>query len=173
MTVSLFDSLKKEINERQEELSVLQIAIEKRAERFSDTAKWFRIVIIFLGAFVATRDVAKTYMGDGITVVLIYTGVGLIITVLTSMITAFRYESIAPDLKMLAVACNAYVLDIDGKLPMEGDARPLETLISEAQALISAQNQAINDIQTKAAALGVNIVRKARKLKLHGDQSEG
>jgi hypothetical protein len=166
MEPTLLDSLRNEINERQDELQNLQMVVEKTAEQNSDRAKWIRVVIIFLGALAATRDVAdKLFPNHSSTVIFSFTGFAFAITVLSSIMASFRYENLSAELKILAVECNTYILDIDRQLPMEGDTTTIETQITAAQNLIVLQNQAIKDIQTKAAKLGINIIRKARKLK--------
>ena len=55
MSTPLLDELKEDINERQDELFSIQIALEDEARKASNFAKYLRIAVIFLGAFAATR----------------------------------------------------------------------------------------------------------------------
>jgi Co/Zn/Cd efflux system component len=89
MSISLLDELKDDINERQDELFSIQIALEDEARRASNFAKYLRIAVIFLGAFAATREAAdRLYDSSSVShkpVVVIYTLLGLAITVVGSI----------------------------------------------------------------------------------------
>ena len=165
MPSELFNELMSDINERQEELNAVQVALEWTAKRSSDLGKFLKVSVIVLGAFSATRDVADKIFPNTM-VILIYTSVALAITIIGGIVTAFRYESRASDVNLLAVECSSYIREIDGNLPRKGDPAPMEHQVAAAHELIDLQNDRIRTVQDKSARLGVNINRRVRKIKM-------
>ena len=113
------ESIREDINERQEALNDVQVALEKEAKALSRRAVILRIAVIFLGAFVATREAADklwpptSYPTANWWVILIYTLLAVLIAFIGGIAAAFRYENRAADLKILAAECNSYKLIID------------------------------------------------------------
>ncbi|MDQ1613768.1 MAG: hypothetical protein QOG00_3699 [Pyrinomonadaceae bacterium] len=168
MSASLLDELKEDINERQEELFSIQVALEAEARRLSNLAKYMRIAVIFLGAFAATRDAADGLFVSTLephqSVMVIYTLLALAITVIGSISATFRPDNTAAELKILAAECNANLLAIDCRLPRKADNAPVEAQIEAAHLLILYQNEKISEVRAKAARIGMLIERKIRKL---------
>lgn len=168
MSTSLLDELKEDIKERQDELFSIQIALEDEARRASNFAKYLRIAVIFLGAFAATREAADrlydSSSGSHQSVVVIYTLLGLAITVIGSISATFRFDNTAAELKILAAECNACLLAIDCQLPRKGDTSPVEEQIGAARKLILLQNEKISELRSKAAKIGMVVGRKIRRL---------
>lgn len=168
MSQALLAELIEDINERQDELFAVQTTLESEARRASNFAKYLRIAIIFLGAFAATREAADSLYdssrGSSNAVVVIYTLLGLSITVIGSISATFRPDNTAAELKILAAECNACLLMIDCQLPRKNDPAPIEEQITAARRLINLQNEKISEIRAKAAKLGMLIDRKIRKL---------
>ena len=168
MSTPLIEELKEDINERQEELYSIQIALEAEARRASNLAKYLRIAIIFLGAFAATREAADRLYdstgGSHQSVIVIYTLLGLAITVIGSISATFRPDNTAAELKILAAECNSCLLAIDCQLPRKTDNSPCEEQIEAARRLILFQNEKISEIHEKAAKIGMLIDRKIRRL---------
>jgi hypothetical protein len=175
MSTFLLDELKEDINERQDELFSIQIALEDEARRASNFAKYLRIAVIFLGAFAATREAADRLLhdpsagspqsvGSHQSVIVIYTLLGLAITVIGSISATFRPDNTAAELKILAAECNSCLLAIDCQLPRKGDTSPIEEQIEGARKLILFQNEKISELRSKAAKIGTVIDRKIRKL---------
>jgi hypothetical protein len=168
MSTSLLDELKEDINERQEELYAIQIALEAEARKASNLAKYLRIAIIFLGALAATREAAdrlyNSASGSHQSVIVIYTLLGLAITVIGSISATFRPDNTAAELKILAADCNTCILSIDSQLPRKTDTSPVDEQVRAARKLILLQNEKISEIHGKAAKIGMLIDRKIRKL---------
>ncbi len=169
MSTALLDELKEDINERQEELHSIQAALEAEARKSANIAKYLRIAVIFLGAFAATREAADRLYETGSnsshhSVIVIYTLLGLAITVVGSISATFRPDNTAAELKILAAECNACLLAIDCQLPRKTDPSPAEEQIEAAQKLILFQNEKISEVREKAAKIGMLIDRKIRKL---------
>lgn len=166
MSTSLLDELKEDINERQEELFSIQAALEAEAHRASNVARLLRIAVIFLGAFGATREVADRLAGTerSKSVIVIYTLLGLAITVIGSIAATFRPDNKAAELKILGAECSSCLLAIDCRLPRKNDASSVAEQVEAARKLILLQNEKIGEIRGKAAKIGVLIERKIRKL---------
>ena len=168
MSTPLLEELKEDINERQEELSSIQVALEAEAHKASNFAKYLRIAVIFLGAFAATREAADSLIGRSSgthgSVIVIYTLLGLAITVIGSISATFRPDNTAAELKILAAECNACLLAIDCQLPRRTDTAPIEEQLAAARRLILLQNEKISEIRGKAAKIGMLIDRKTRRL---------
>jgi hypothetical protein len=168
MSTSLLDELKEDINERQDELFSIQIALEDEARKASNFAKYLRIAVIFLGAFAATREATdrlyNSSSGSHPSVIVIYTLLGLAITVIGSISATFRPDNTAAELKILAAECNSCLLAIDCQLPRKGDTSPIEEQIEAARKLILLQNEKISEVRSKAAKIGMMIGRKIRRL---------
>ena len=164
MPSELFNELLSDINERQEELNAVQVALEWTAKRSSDLGKFLKVSVIVLGAFSATRDVADKILPNTM-VMLIYTAVALAITIIGGIVTAFRYESRASEVNLLAVECSSYIREIDANLPRQDDPAPIDHQVAAAHELIDLQNDHIRTVQDKSARLGVNINRRVRKIK--------
>ena len=167
MFTSLLEELKEDVNERQEELFSIQVALEAEARKSSNFAKYLRIAVIFLGAFAATREAAdRLYnsapgsLASHRSVVVIYTLLGLAITVVGSVSATFRPDNTAAELKILAAECNSFLLAIDCQLPRKADTSPVEEQIEAARRLILLQNEKIGEIRGKAAKIGMLIDRK-------------
>ena len=172
MSEDLLNELKVDINERQDELNAVQQALEDYAKWNSKIANRLKIAVILFGAIVATRDVADKIVPGALwpnsnkLVIISYTLVGLLIAVIGGVAAAFRFENKAAELKVLAAESNAYLLDIDCKLPKKGDPEPIEHQIHAARELILFQNAKLSEIQGQAARIGVGINRKVRKIRI-------
>lgn len=165
MPSELLSALTTDINERQDELNAVQVALEASAKYSSDLGKVLKVAVIILGAISATRDVADKIFPQTM-VILTYTVVALAITIIGGIVTAFRYEARASEMNLLAVECSSYIRDVDGKLPRKGDPAPEAQQVAAAQELIALQNNCIRTIQDKAAKAGININRRVRKIKM-------
>ncbi|MBI1882569.1 MAG: hypothetical protein HYR94_30715 [Chloroflexi bacterium] len=166
MSDSLVDELNREVNERQQDLNDTQLVLESYAARESGLAKWMRVFVIFLGAFAATQAVADKLLGaDSIVGTVIYAVVGLLIATLGGIEAAFGFQKKTTNLRKLTVECKAYILDIDCQIPQDINA-DIEDRIKTLRNLLTLQNNALKDIQGKAADIGVNITRKVRHLRV-------
>lgn len=165
MPSELLNELMADINERQEELNAVQVALEWSAKHSSDLGKVLKVAVIILGAISATRDVADKIF-PATMVILTYTTIALAITIIGGIVTAFRYEARASDMNLLAVECSSYIREIDSQLPRKGDPAPDAQQVAAAHELIMLQNDRIRTIQDKAAKAGININRRVRKIKM-------
>lgn len=169
MSESLLEKLRQEVDERQEYFNEVLLVLEKRAANESGWAKWIRSIIIFLGALVATREVASPPNSPW--VIGFYTCVGLLIATLGGVEAAFGYQRRASELRILSAECKSYILELDCQIPLVEASNTVEAQIEAANQLIKLQNEKLTDIQVRAARSDVNITRKVRKLKTRGEPS--
>jgi hypothetical protein len=133
---------------------------EKRLTRIAAASK---VVIIVLGAFAATHGAASTIFGEGaVSVLVVYTVVGLIIAAVGGSETAFRFESRSSGLRLLTAEVNSTVWRLRSKwhakvMAVKGDDR-----IHAAESLIDEQIEYLPEVQKQAAELGVNILSEVR-----------
>jgi hypothetical protein len=175
MPLEVLNNLSQRINERQDELDRVLTVLESRANKESDWGKVLKVLIIVLGAIAATRDVAEKLYPDhqhpraGTAIAISYTFLALLITVIAGITTAFRFESRAADLKLLAAECNSLRREIDGRLP-NVDRGSTDDQLKEAREIIELQDKTLTEMEGKAARLYLNIVRRVKKLQTKSEQ---
>lgn len=166
MSAALLEELKTEIDERQQELNATLLSLEKIASRQYNWAKFIRIAIIFLGAFAATKAAADQLLAGGNPVygTILYSFIGLLIATLGGVEASFWFQKKATDLRTLAADCNSRILDIDCKIPQDAESQ-VEDRLESVWEILELQNKSLKEIQSRAAEIGVNITRNARKMK--------
>jgi hypothetical protein len=163
MAGSLLDELKQNVEERQVDLNDTLLTLEKRAAEESGRGKWVRVVLIFLGALVVTREVAdKVFPQATPAIPIFYAVAGLLVATLGGIEAAFTFQKSASDLRKLAAECNSYIQDIDSRLLFDLNTPEAEQNLRQ---LLALQNEKLTTIHNKAAEVGVNITRKVRKLR--------
>ena len=166
--ISELEHLEQEINDRQQDLDYTLKILENSAARESRRAIKIRILIIFLGAFSATKAVADRIAGSDTTIgtvnTIIYALAGLLIATLGSVEAAFDLQKRGSSLRRIAVDCKAHILDINYQMSQNPNASP-ENRIQAARNLLALQNNALKDIQGRASEFGVNISRTVRILR--------
>lgn len=176
MSEDTLDNLKERINERQQDLANVLTALVTTANKDSDWGKVLKVATIVLGAMAATRDVADKldpadkFPTGSRAIVFTYTILALLITVIGGVAAAFRFETRAADLKLLATECNSHRREIDSLLP-NVEICPPDKQIEEAGKIIKLQGDRLKEMEEKAAKLNMNIVRKVRKLQTKSAQA--
>ena len=131
------------------------VTLAKIAERLSVRSMIVKTLLIFLGALVATREVASGVFGvNNIAVIVIYTLIGVLIATLAGLEVAFRWENRSVELKNLAANTRAERRKLESAIVKNNTA-----LASES--LLDALDKQSSETQEKAASLGVNIVLAA------------
>ena len=165
------------IQERQQELHRIAGILATAAQTGGRRAAIGKVLVIVLGAFVATQAVAAKLWGDtNMYITIIYTLAGLLIAAVTGVEAAFKTESRSSALKALATRCQITIFQIDTQWQKSvgwyqeasGDSAIEDGRIKAAQALLEMQDQTLNDAASKATELGVNVAYEVRQL-YHGD----
>jgi hypothetical protein len=135
------------------------------AQRVAARARISKVVLIFLGALVATRETANQVFGDAdVGAAVFYTLVGLGVAVLAGLEAAFRWESRGAELKSLSAACQATVRSVDSQWHKEVGSAEGPERVRAALTLLELQDAKLTDVQSRAADLGVNITLEVREL---------
>lgn len=140
------------VDQRIEDLRSTGVNLAKIAKRLSVRAMTVKTLLIFLGALVATREIATQLFGVTNNAVMVsYTLMGVLIATLAGLEAAFKWENRSIELKNLAADCRnrrrkleSTIYKTDGTLDREN---LLDTLDNESAG-----------VQEKAASLGVNVV---------------
>lgn len=91
--------------------------VAKDTQKISRAASIFKVLTIFLGAFVATREVANQLIGSTNSInVVLYAAIGLLIAVIAGLDAAFKWESRAADLRVVASSCLTYSQQINTQM---------------------------------------------------------
>ena len=157
--------LKRGIYERQEELHNLAKVLSDSAGKLGRIGAIARVAIIVLGAVVATQGVADRIAGEGSVGVLIgYTLCGVLITAISGLEAAFKTESRATELNLLAATCQSTVWRTDSEWQKSIGSGLAENPVIAARSLLETQDQVLTEIHTKAAQLGINVTQEVREL---------
>lgn len=133
--------------------------LAKVAHNINLLASTVKVVVIFLGALVASKEVANQLMGSSnVANIVIFTLIGLLITVLTGLEVAFKWESTSAELKNLVAMSRAATrkaaTDVIEVLATSSDTqKPVEI-----KRVLDALDATVVEIQTRAAKLGVDAV---------------
>lgn len=133
-------------------------------KRLTRIAAGSKVVIIVLGAFAATNGAATSIFGvEAVSVLVVYTVVGVIIAGVGGLETAFRFESRSLHLRLLTAEVNSTVWRLRSKWHANVMAVKGEDRFQAAESLIEEQNELLPKVQKQAAELGVNILSEVRK----------
>src|SRR3954453_16199834 len=113
---TFFPKLQSGINARQQELQIVTDLLAKEAQKMATLASIIKVSLILLGAFVATREVANQILGtSNLAPIIIYTVIGLLITILAGLEAAFKWEGKSTELRTLAALCQATLRQVDSQ----------------------------------------------------------
>ena len=169
-------SLQHGIQERQEELHRIAELLARSARVAGRRAASAKVIIIVLGAFVATNGVATNLWGEqSVAVIITYTLAGLFIAAISGLEAAFKVETRAAGLRALAAYCQTTIWQTDTEWRksvgspdlMSGDFVNEQARLNSARTLLDRQDQVLGEVQSKAAELGMNITFEVRQL--YGD----
>ena len=161
------------IQERQQKLHRIAGILATAAQSGGKRAAAGKVLVITLGAFVATQAVAAKIWGDTNTsITIIYTVAGLLIAAVSGLEAAFKTESRSSALKALATRCQITIFQIDTQWQKSvgwyeetsNDKVVEEGRIKAAQALLEMQDQVLSDVASKATELGINVAYEVRQL---------
>ena len=150
-----------------EEFTALEAVLARIAEINSLFSAIGKVVLIFLGALVTTKEVANHLLGaDNAINLVFFTLAGLLIVVIAGLEAAFKWEKSATELKGLAGSCQKNIRE--GKYQLH-KVQFMETDDEKRKALeiiIDTVNKNLDEIYSKSEALGINVVREIKLQKL-------
>jgi hypothetical protein len=129
------------------------------ARRRAQLASLGKVLVILLGAFVATKEVANQVLGGASAVnTVIYAVAGLMIAAVTGLEAAFKWENTASELRHLVAmswsTARKAASDVTGISAKASDDEKLFTL----RKILENIDITLADVQTKAANLGVDMI---------------
>lgn len=173
----MLENLSKRREKLAKDFHEVETVVAGNAERMYNFAASLKVLLIFPGAFTATKEVASQLIGASNAVnTIVYTMVGLLVAVTAGLEAAFKWESRSTELKILTANCYKNTLLVetlrlkiaeledeeqilqngnhilnDDELKAEQEKRyPLEKLLDDLEA-------ALSQIQQRAAELGINV----------------
>jgi len=158
---------------RQQECAALSDLLSTKGQLILRRAKLPKIIIIVLGALVATNAVADLVMVNlkspemvKQVVMIIYACVGVIISITAALDVTFQLEEKAFKLMSLSSLCLDYNRNYMVDFKRNIDRQKPEVTIAKLEALIDSQNQNLANIHNQAIELGVNSISIANKYKI-------
>ncbi len=138
--------------------------LAKSAVRLTRISMIAKVTIIVLGAVAATNGTAVSLLGEENSgVVLAYTLVGLIITAVSGLDAAFRFESRASGRRLLAGEVYAKNTELLARWTQRSAPVAEGEEQETARALLTDQVAYIAEVQSRAAELGVNLQWESMK----------
>jgi hypothetical protein len=150
------------IDGHKRELEDIGIKLAKKAQNYTIVSLIIKVLVIFLGAFIATREVANQILGvSNIANVIIYAIVGLLIATVTGLDAAFKWENRSAELRTLVTACRTTTRKISSDLTTILAAKTSKGNSSEKELtkILNSLDSTLTEIQTKAASLGVDTTK--------------
>ena len=158
------EHLQRAIERRQKELHEVTTVLAKSARKYSLLAALGTTLIVALGSFVATRDIALALFADAKTsLTIIYTLSGLVIATTAGLEAAFRFKDKAAKLHLLAATTEATYRKTDTKWRKEV-AGGYGVAEQAAQRLLDMQDEILEQTARQAAELGVNLTLELGEL---------
>jgi hypothetical protein len=141
-----------------QEFKAVELVLAGDAEWNSKFSAIGKVVLIILGAVVATKDVAnQLWSANNIANTLIFTLAGLVIAVIAGLQAGFKWEQSATELKGLAGSCQKNIREGNYQLHrvqfMETDGEKR----TELEKTIETLNKNLDEIYSKSEALGINV----------------
>ena len=159
------EMLQGSITQRQYELHKIADILAKVAHKESKRAATSKVLLIFLGAFTATKGASDQVFGAANSInVIIYTIAGLLVATIAGLEVAFKFESRSAELKVLAATCQSTIRQVDSQWQKEIGTAYLDEQTEAARKLLDLQDAKLAEIQEKTARLGVNITLEIREL---------
>lgn len=154
--------LQEGVSTRQQELEHTAGLLASAAHQYQRLAATIRLLLIICGALATTQaaweQAITGYKEHGF---VIFTLLGVCITILAGIEAAFKFETKGAELNLLAASCHSMVRRSDASwYKLVGVASSEEDKVSGALALIELQDNKLSEIQEKAANAGVNITKK-------------
>jgi hypothetical protein len=143
---------------RHDELARAVTILSKGSDKLERRGRKLRVATIVLGAFSASQGVAvAAFGGPTILASVVFATVGIAVAAIAGVEAAFKFESRASELRMLAAKCQAARFQHNSEWSYRiAIAEPGEA-IDAARDLLAVQDRTLAEVQLDAAKLGLNI----------------
>ncbi len=163
------ETLQSGINDRQQELHGVTDILAKSARQLSRRGMVSKVILVLLGALVATRETATQIFGssnNGAAVT--YALLGTAVAVVAGLDAAFKWDTRGAELTALAARCQAAIRSVDSRWHRQVGSATGDEQAAGALDLLEIQDERLAEAQERAAALGVNLTVEVRQL--HRDE---
>lgn len=163
-----FKSLKEDFNTNQAKLSRSAFILARRAELQGRIGLISKVITIVLGAFIATQStVTQTFSKNNQDISVLYSLAGFLVVTIGGIEAAFKNETRAGELSVLAAQCHSVISSNNSKwsasVEITNDDNEKIKAIKE---ILEHQSTTMTDINLQAAKSGVNIAFLIEDLRL-------
>jgi hypothetical protein len=167
------ESLEELIDSRMYELREAQLFLATRAKKFTRYSTLVKILVIILGALVATKETISLLVGTSNTLSIAgYTFIGVLISVITGLEATFGWGTKSGKLAALAAMCRETRqraeldrLQISAREITDGNLKDLEKLLDS---LITK----LQEIRNETVSSGFNPVGEIQSVPMSKDEAE-
>jgi hypothetical protein len=158
-------SLQAGINDRQQELQGVTDILARTARQLSIRAMASKVILVLLGALVATRETAAQLLGNSNAgASIFYALLGTAVAVVAGLEAAFKWETRGAELTALAARCQAAIRSVDSQWHRQVGSATGDEQTAGALTLLEMQDARLAEAQERAATLGVNVTIEVREL---------
>ena len=145
---------------RQREIGTLLITTTLRANRLARYAAFSKVITIVIGAFIATSGAAQIVFGEegGLTVLVAYSLLGVVISAMVALSTAFRYDERSSGLNRLSVDCRAAMLDLHYRFQRTVEGVSGQLQIDAGLQMLLEWDRQLMILRQRASELGLIVV---------------
>jgi hypothetical protein len=158
------ENLQSGIEARQQELQHVADILAKNANTLPRRGMVSKVLLVLLGALVATRGTANQVLGiSNNGTAMVYALLGTTVAVVAGLEAAFKWEARGADMTTLAARCQAATRSVDSRWIRQVNSAADAEKMAGALDLIEMQDARLAEVQERAAALGVNITAGVRE----------
>ena len=165
--IKTYKKFEKLIKIRQEDYEKTGTILSNEANKNLSRGKSIKIILIIIGALVTTKGVADQLMAsyqkeESIQTILLitYTFLGLLITILAGLQTAFNYSEKAAGFRLLAAQTKTNIRRNMSSHTFSYHNEKFEEAMDALKIIIIDQNKQLEEIQDKSASLGLDLALK-------------
>ncbi len=164
---SLESLLKDRENDYESCSQILAQVVEKNAKKGGNS----KIILIILGALVAIKGVIDQLMVEFKNptiehgVLIIFTLIGVIISVIAGLDSTFKYAEIAAGLRILSAQAQSNILTSQTKRAISYHLEDYQQAISALKEAINEQVKQLKTLYDQAAFFGLDLAAKASRLR--------
>ncbi|HSF40459.1 MAG TPA: hypothetical protein VLT87_11750 [Thermoanaerobaculia bacterium] len=143
---------------RHEELARAVEILSKGSEKLERRGRKLRVTTIILGAFSASQGVTVAALGmSTIATSIVFAISGISVAAIAGIEAAFKFESRASELRMLAAKCQSARFQHNSEWSYRIAIAEPDKAIDAARDLLAIQDRTLAEVQLEAAKLGLNI----------------
>ena len=162
-----FKDLSNLVNERRNDYQRCSGVLKKEVEMSSRRGTYSKIILIILGALVATKGIVDQLMVDyksnklvNNSVLICFTLIGLAISIIAGFETAFKYSEKAAGLRILSAEVQANLRKGVTNQAFNFYTQDFQEAMNDLKNTISELNDKLGEIYDKATSFGLDLASK-------------